>query len=262
MSSKVSSGTDAPTAFNALRTRLLPANSYISGQGLLPRRAFRAVCKFRADPAVVIGVAGILSWSSYPLAGRCGARPGPGARKSFEGKRWEMRIVATAMVIAIAAASAGCGGGSSSSPRAHSQTLAQTTSVPTRSAATSSRHTAVPTGSAATSIRHAAARTKPAAASTKTTSGSRRGAHTVPTHPAGGFKSLAKLVGRPLDVARRMLQSAGISYKVIPLHGHANNAAAQWGVCETAPMGGKFGGSGGIGLIVARLKCGATLTSR
>ena len=158
-----------------------------------------------------------------------------------------MRIVATAIVIATAAASAGCGGGSSSSSRAPSQTLAQTTAVSTRSAAASSRHAAARTRSAAA----------PKPAPTNMTSGSRRGAHTVPTHPARRFKSLAKLVGRPLDVARRMLQHAGISYKVIPLHGHANDAAAHWGVCETAPTGGKFGTSEGIGLIVAYLKCGA-----
>ena len=136
-----------------------------------------------------------------------------------------MRIVATAVVIAIAATSAGCGGSSSSSSRAPAQAVTQTTAAPARPSA---------------------AATRPAAGPTKATSGSGRGANTVLTH----------LVGRPLDNAEGMLHSAGISYKVIPLHGHVNDATTRWGVCETKPVASRHESPSVVELIVARLKCG------
>ncbi len=129
-----------------------------------------------------------------------------------------MRIVATAIVIAIAATSAGCSASSSSSSRAPAQTVTQTTAAPTQTAA------------------------GPAEA----TPGSERGSKTVVAH----------MVGRSLDVAERMLHSAGISYKVIPLHGQVNGAATRWGVCETKPVPGMTESSTVVDLIVAQLKCG------
>ena len=133
-----------------------------------------------------------------------------------------MRILATAIVIAIAAASVGCSGSSPSPSRAAAQPVTQTTAAPSNSAA----------------------------GPTKATSGSRRAVKTLPAHLP------AHLVGRPLDVAERMLHRAGISYKLIPLHGHINGVATRWGVCETVPVANSTESSPVVDLVVARLRCG------
>ena len=129
-----------------------------------------------------------------------------------------MRILATAIVIAIAATSAGCSGSSSSSSRAPAQTVTQTAAAPTQAAAG-------PTAAASGSIHRGKA---------------------VPAH----------LAGRPLDVAEGMLHTAGISYKVIPLHGQFNGAASHWGVCDTASVANMSESSPVVDLLVARLRCG------
>jgi hypothetical protein len=55
-----------------------------------------------------------------------------------------------------------------------------------------------------------------------------------------------------------MLRNSGISYKVIPLHGHGTVAASSWGVCETTPVATpSLTGGTSVGLVVAHLKCGA-----
>lgn len=126
-----------------------------------------------------------------------------------------MRILATAIVIAIAATSAGCSASSSSSSRTAAQPVTQTTATPAKSVA------------------------EP----TKATSGSVHG-KALPAH----------LVGRPLNIAERMLHRAGISYKVIPLHGHVNDAASRWGVCEMEPVPNAL--SPVVDLVVAQLRCG------
>ena len=129
-----------------------------------------------------------------------------------------MRILATAIVIAIAATSAGCSGSSSSPSRAAAQPVTQTTAAPT----------------------------KGAVGPTRATSGSARVAKALPAH----------LVGRPLDVAEGMLHRAGISYKLIPLHGHVRGAASRWGVCETKPAANSTESFPVVDLIVALLRCG------
>lgn len=137
-----------------------------------------------------------------------------------------MRIVPTAIITAIMAVSAGCGGSSSSSSRSLTQAATQKTSAGTTT-------TSAPT--AATSAR------------TKKGSKSARTATTAPI----------RLVGRRLDVAERMLKKAGISYVVIPLHGHGRAAAAGWGVCETRPAAASSDAVPRIDLLVAHLRCGA-----
>jgi len=136
-----------------------------------------------------------------------------------------MRILATAIVIAIAAMSAGCSGNSSSSSPAPGQTATQMTAAPTQAAAGPTNTAARPTTAASGSIHRGKA---------------------VPAH----------LAGRPLDVAEGMLHTAGISYKVIPLHGQFNGAASHWGVCDTASVANMSESSPVVDLLVVRLKCG------
>ena len=149
-----------------------------------------------------------------------------------------MRIAATVIVIAIAATSAGCGGSSSSSSHAPAQT-AQATVAPTAATAAATTTTSG-RGRVAKTVSSGGHRAK-------TVSGSGYRAKTGPTH----------LVGRPVDVAESMLKGAGISYKLIPLHGHANDVGPHWGVCETQPAAGSSEGSPGVDLMVAHLRCGA-----
>jgi hypothetical protein len=157
-----------------------------------------------------------------------------------------MRVLATTIVIAVAAASAGCGKSSSSSSGAPAQTVTQTTAPPVSQTKT----TASPIK---TTVRQA----KVTAPPTKATSGPGRRATTL-SSAGGSAKAVpTHLVARPLDVAERTLHKAGIAYKVIPLHGHANDAAAHWAVCETQPAAGRTERSRSVELLVVYSKCGA-----
>jgi hypothetical protein len=168
-----------------------------------------------------------------------------------------MRIVATAILIATAATAAGCGGSSSSSSsQAPAKTVAQTTPAPsgqvapapTRSTPAHRHSTTAHTMPTAARTHPAPARPKPAATPTPPASRTARGVKALPAH----------LVGRSLEVATTMLRNAGISYKVIPLHGHGTAAASSWGVCETTPVATpSLTGATSVGLVVAHLKCGA-----
>jgi hypothetical protein len=172
-------------------------------------------------------------------------KPTPGAS---EPKAKEMRIIATAIVIALTATSAGCGGSSSSSSGAPARTVTQATAAPTAPTARRTQPTAAPTQPTAAPTQPTAAPNGRSARPTRTTPGAARGARTVPT----------QLVGRPLDVAMSRLRNAGISYKVIPLHGHSVDGATHWGVCETKAVEVPGLASGtSVDLIVAHLRCGA-----
>jgi hypothetical protein len=154
-----------------------------------------------------------------------------------------MRIVPTAIIIAVGAMSTGCGGNSSSSSGAPAQESGQTTSA--RTATTVAQMTRARTKT--TPAQTSPARAKANAPRANKTSGSGPGAKTGQIH----------LVGRSLAGAETVLNKAGISYNVIPLHGHNQDAVAHWGVCETTPAAGSSEGAPRVDLLVGHFKCGA-----